>query len=88
MISWALPKHIEPLLSTNQFTLLAVHMGIDGRRLGDEEMAARKYTLNSDDVYIIATIPVGAIGGYLKVWFCCVHVDLQYSSQSILLQST
>lgn len=88
MISWAMPKRIGPLLSTNKFKLLAVRMGIDGQRLGDEEMAARKYTLNIHDVYIITTIPVGAIGGYLKVWFCCRHVDLQYFSQSILLQST
>lgn len=65
-----MPKHIVPLLSTNKFKLLEVYMGVDGQRLGAEEMAARKYTLNINDLHIIITIPVGAVGGYLTVWLC------------------
>ncbi|CAL8315679.1 unnamed protein product [Lota lota] len=65
-ISWFMPRHIDPLISTEKFTLLEVHMGVDGQRLDAEEMAARKYTLNINDVHIITEIPVGAIGGYFK----------------------
>nr|XP_046229753.1 uncharacterized protein LOC124050865 [Scatophagus argus] len=65
-ISWFLPRHIDPLISSGQFTLLEVHMGIDGQRLEPAEMAARRYSLSVNDVHIIVEIPVGAVGGYFK----------------------
>ncbi|KAK0137803.1 Zona pellucida sperm-binding protein 2 [Merluccius polli] len=66
MISWFMPRHIDPLISADKYKLLEVHMGVDGQRLDAEEMAARKYSLNINDVHIVTKIPVGAVGGYLK----------------------
>ncbi|KAM7395242.1 hypothetical protein PAMA_006823 [Pampus argenteus] len=65
-ISWYLPRHIDPLISSQQFQLLEVHMGINGQRLDSAEMAARGYTMTVNDIHIIAEIPVGAVGGYFK----------------------
>lgn len=42
-------------------------MGVNGQRLEPTEMAARRYSLTVNDVYIIVEIPVGAVGGYFKV---------------------
>ena len=66
-ISWFLPRHIDPLVSSGHFRLLEVHMGVDGQRLDPAEMAARGYTLSVNDVYIVVEIPIGAVGGYFKV---------------------
>lgn len=66
-ITWYLPWHISPLISSEQFRLLEVHVGIDGVRLHPDEMAARRYSLTVDDDYIILQIPVGAVGGFFKV---------------------
>ncbi|XP_075940163.1 uncharacterized protein LOC142941920 [Anarhichas minor] len=65
-ISWFLPRNIEPLTSSSQFQLLEVHMGVDGQRLNVAEMAARHYSLSVNNVYILAKIPVGAVGGHFK----------------------
>ncbi|XP_041815323.1 uncharacterized protein LOC121622432 [Chelmon rostratus] len=66
MISWFLPRHIEPLISSSQFKLLEVHVGVDGQRLDPAEMAARRYSLSVTDLHVILQIPVGAVGGYFK----------------------
>lgn len=66
-ISWYLPRHIDPLISSSQFKLLEVHMGINGQRLDAAEMAARQYAMTVNDIHIIVEIPVGAVGGYFKV---------------------
>ncbi|CAL8392189.1 unnamed protein product [Arctogadus glacialis] len=73
-ISWFMPRHIDPLISADRFKLLEVHMGVNGQRLDAEEMAARQYTLVINDVHIITKIPVGAIGGYMKV---CLTLSTQ-----------
>ncbi|CAK6979205.1 uncharacterized protein LOC128376852 [Scomber scombrus] len=65
-ITWYLPQHIDPLISSSQFKLLEVHMGIDGQRLDAVEMAARQYAVTVNDVHIIVEIPIGAVGGYSK----------------------
>ena len=67
MITWFLPRHIDPLISSGQSKLLEVHMGIDGQRLDAAEMAARQYSLSINDLHIVIGIPVGAVGGYFKV---------------------
>lgn len=67
VIRWILPKRIDPLLSSGQFTLLEIHMGVNGQRLDAEEMAVRGYALTVNDVYIVVEIPIGAVGGYYKV---------------------
>ncbi|XP_071396804.1 uncharacterized protein [Centroberyx affinis] len=66
MISWFLPRHIDPLISSNQFKLLEVHMGVNGQRLDAAEMAARQYSISVNDIHIVVGIPVGAAGGYFK----------------------
>ncbi|GAA6228835.1 uncharacterized protein LOC108895975 [Lates japonicus] len=65
-ITWYLPRHIDPLISSGQLQLLEVHIGVDGQRLDPAEMAARQYSLSINDVHIIIQIPVGAVGGYFK----------------------
>ncbi|TMS12097.1 Zona pellucida sperm-binding protein 2 [Larimichthys crocea] len=65
-ITWFLPRHIDPLIYSGQFKLLEVHMGVDGQRLEPPEIAARRYSLTVNDVYIIVEIPIGAVGGYFK----------------------
>ncbi|XP_023270767.1 uncharacterized protein LOC111661437 [Seriola lalandi dorsalis] len=65
-ITWHLPRHIDPLISSGQFNLLEVHMGVDGQRLDAAEMAARQYALFISDIHIVIQIPVGAVGGYFK----------------------
>ncbi|XP_070781578.1 uncharacterized protein [Enoplosus armatus] len=65
-ISWFLPRHIDPLISSGQFKLLEVHVGVDGQRLDAAEMAARRYSLSVGDVHVVVEIPVGAVGGYFK----------------------
>ncbi|XP_059212233.1 uncharacterized protein LOC131990981 [Centropristis striata] len=65
-ISWFLPRHIDPLISSGQFQLLEVHMGVDGERLDGAEMDARQYSLSVNDMHIILEIPVGAVGGHFK----------------------
>lgn len=66
-ITWFLPRHIDPLVSSGQFQLMEVHMGVDGQRLTPAEMAARGYSLSVNDIHVIVEIPIGAVGGYSKV---------------------
>ncbi|XP_075869688.1 uncharacterized protein LOC142879981 [Nelusetta ayraudi] len=62
-ILWALPWHIDPLISSEKFELLEVHLSVDGQRLEAPDLAARKFSLNISDAYVIVEIPVGADGG-------------------------
>ncbi|XP_034554945.1 uncharacterized protein LOC117823812 [Notolabrus celidotus] len=65
-ITWFLPRHLDPLISSGQFHLLEVHMGVNGQRLEPPEMAARGYSMSVNDDYIIVEIPVGAVGGHMQ----------------------
>ncbi|XP_049613172.1 uncharacterized protein [Syngnathus scovelli] len=64
MISWFLPTRIDPLISSSQFRLLEVHIGVDGRRLNADELSARRYNVTVDNMYIMVQIPIGAPGGF------------------------
>uniref|UniRef100_A0A8C7HUW4 ZP domain-containing protein n=1 Tax=Oncorhynchus kisutch TaxID=8019 RepID=A0A8C7HUW4_ONCKI len=66
VITWYMLKHIDPLFSSDAFTMLEVYMGIDAKRLDTEEMAARNYSVLVTEAHIIVEIPVGAVGGYFK----------------------
>ncbi|XP_074471896.1 uncharacterized protein LOC141756224 [Sebastes fasciatus] len=66
LISWFLPRHVDPLISSQQFKLLEVHVGVDGERLDAAEMAARRYSLSVTDLHVVVEIPVGAVGGHFK----------------------
>ncbi|KAJ7988051.1 hypothetical protein DPEC_G00319630 [Dallia pectoralis] len=80
LISWYLPRHIDPLFSSDAFTLLELYMGIDGKRLDRKEMAARKYSVSVTEIHIIVEIPVGAVGGYYKSY---VQDNQYFSSYAI-----
>uniref|UniRef100_A0A671VZB9 ZP domain-containing protein n=1 Tax=Sparus aurata TaxID=8175 RepID=A0A671VZB9_SPAAU len=83
-ISWFLPRHIDPLVSSGHFRLLEVHMGVDGQRLDPAEMAARGYTLSVNDVYIVVEIPIGAVGGYFKSRVQDDHYYTYYAIEPML----
>lgn len=50
-----------------KFKIVEMHMGINGQRLDQSQMAARGYTLSTTDLHIIMEIPVGSPDGYYKV---------------------
>lgn len=54
MITWYMPRHLDPLISSDAFTMLDVYMGIDAKRLDAEEMAARKYYFSVSDALVSA----------------------------------
>uniref|UniRef100_A0A667XWR0 Uncharacterized LOC115356181 n=1 Tax=Myripristis murdjan TaxID=586833 RepID=A0A667XWR0_9TELE len=83
-ISWYLPTHIDPLISSNQFKLLEVHMGVDGQRLSAAEMAARHYSMAVNDMHIVVEIPVGAAGGYFKSHVQDDHYLTSYTIEPML----
>lgn len=66
-ILWALPWHIDPLISSEKFELLEFNLSVGGRRLNALELASLKYSVNISDAYIIVEIPVGADGGFFQV---------------------
>lgn len=74
LISWFLPRHVDPLISSQQFKLLEVHVGVDGERLDAAEMAARRYSLSVTDLHVVVEIPVGAVGGHFKVTFTFIYI--------------
>nr|XP_015802920.2 uncharacterized protein LOC107377668 [Nothobranchius furzeri] len=65
-ITWYLPRHIDPLISSGSFNLLELNFGIKGQRLDAGEMQARQYSVSLNEFYIITEIPIGAVGGYYK----------------------
>uniref|UniRef100_A0A3P9KZA9 Uncharacterized LOC101170068 n=1 Tax=Oryzias latipes TaxID=8090 RepID=A0A3P9KZA9_ORYLA len=79
-ITWYLPRHIDPMITSQQFTLLEVHFGINGQRMDAGEMQANKYSLALTDHYIVTEIPIGAAGGYFKSH---VQANLYYISYMI-----
>lgn len=67
MISWFLPARIDPVISSNQFRLLEVHMGVDGKRLDPDEVSTRRYNISVDNMYIVVRIPIGSPDGFFMV---------------------
>ncbi|XP_035535234.1 zona pellucida protein AX 1 isoform X1 [Morone saxatilis] len=65
VISWHVPRHMAPLME-GSFTILEMHMGINGLRLGKSQMATGGYTLSTTDFHIVIEIPVGSPNGYYK----------------------
>uniref|UniRef100_A0A3Q3B3F3 Uncharacterized LOC108233398 n=2 Tax=Kryptolebias marmoratus TaxID=37003 RepID=A0A3Q3B3F3_KRYMA len=65
-ITWYLPRQPDPVITSGQFNLLAVHFGINGQRLNAAEMQAQQYTVSVNDFFIVTEIPIGAVGGYYK----------------------
>ncbi|XP_056620677.1 zona pellucida protein AX 2 [Triplophysa dalaica] len=76
LISWRVPLHITPLVSSG-VEIFEVHMGVNGRRLSYEEMASRNYTMTFTDSHIVVEIPIGAPDGNYKshVQTECYHIS-------------
>ncbi|XP_062324228.1 uncharacterized protein LOC134025304 [Osmerus eperlanus] len=66
MITWSVPQRIDPLVSSCNFQLKEVFLGVEGMRLSPGEVMARRYSLSLNKMHIILQIPVGAVGGYFK----------------------
>ncbi|KAM9703793.1 uncharacterized protein ACNS7B_002373 [Menidia menidia] len=66
IITWYLPRQIDPMITSGHYNLMEVHFGINGQRLDGAEMQARQYSLSLNDLYIVTQIPIGAVGGYYK----------------------
>lgn len=78
MISWHVPRHISPLVSS-EVEILEVHMGVNGRTLTPEEMGSRHYAMTFTESHIVVKIPIGAPDGYYKVEFlisCVLRLTL------------
>ncbi|XP_028253048.1 uncharacterized protein LOC114428649 [Parambassis ranga] len=65
-ITWYVPRHIDPLISSSDFQLLEVHVGLDGQRITFADMEARQFSMSVNDMLIILEIPVGAAGGFFQ----------------------
>ncbi|XP_062406280.1 uncharacterized protein LOC134097420 [Sardina pilchardus] len=66
MITWRLPRHITPLLSSGSSETLEAYMGIEGRRLDKASMVAKGYSLYATDSHIVIEMPIGSPDGYYK----------------------
>lgn len=83
MITWYVPRCIHPLLASNDCKTLEVHMGIDGERLGEADMASRGYTMTATDAHIIIKLPVGGPDGYYKSRVQD-HYHISYSIEAMI----
>lgn len=70
LITWYMPRYITPLMIVPQHQILAVHMGINGKRLSQAEMNARGHTMTISELQILISLPVGGPDGYYKVGQC------------------
>ncbi|XP_048840791.1 uncharacterized protein LOC125714330 [Brienomyrus brachyistius] len=84
LITWTLPRIISPLLTSAAFTLLEVHMGIDGKQLDGITMASRGYVLTLTDLYITVQIPVGAQDGHFKSYAPGYQYHIAYTIEPML----
>ena len=66
-MTWYVPRHIYPLLASNTCETLELHMGIDGERLDESQMASRGYTMSVTNSHFVIELPVGGPDGYYKV---------------------
>lgn len=57
-------------------------MGIDGKQISSEQMAARRYVLTIEDEKIAMKIPIGGPDGYYKV---CLFLSLTALSLELKL---
>ena len=67
LISWRLPRHITPLLSSSSCETLEAYMGIDGQRMDEATMIAQGYYFYVTDTHFVVEMPIGSPYGYYKV---------------------
>lgn len=63
-----MPIYITPLRASQEHDLLELYMGIDGKRLSQEQMNAMGYGLSLTKTQIVVSLPIGGPDGYYKVW--------------------
>ena len=67
LISWRLPRHLTPLLSSSSCETLEAYMGIDGQRMDEATMIAQGYYFYVTDTHFVVEMPIGSPYGYYKV---------------------
>lgn len=65
-----MPRYLTPLMVQHTYELLELHMGIGGKRLSQEQMTDRGYSVTLTESQIITTLPMGGPDGYYKVCSC------------------
>ncbi|RXN26748.1 zona pellucida sperm-binding 2-like isoform X2 [Labeo rohita] len=83
MISWHVPRHISPLVSS-EVEILEVHMGVNGRTLTPEEMGSRHYAMTFTESHIVVKIPIGAPDGYYKSYVLKDQYHVSYTIEPML----
>lgn len=66
VITWRLPRHITPLLSSTSSEIIEAYMGIDGQRLDEAIITARGYSFYATDYHFVIEMPIGSPDGYYK----------------------
>ncbi|MBN3301223.1 ZP2 protein, partial [Amia calva] len=66
MITWTVPRVIDPLVTSQPFKSLDLALGVDGKKLDPETIRARDYRVDVNPDVITVQFPVGAAGGYYK----------------------
>ncbi|XP_041951085.1 uncharacterized protein LOC121711502 [Alosa sapidissima] len=84
-ITWSVPRHIHPLLTTNTCETLEVHMGIDGEQLDESQLLSKGYTMSVTDSLIIIELPVGGPDGYYKSHVSQYQYHILYSIEAMVV---
>uniref|UniRef100_A0A3B1ITE6 Zona pellucida protein AX 1 n=1 Tax=Astyanax mexicanus TaxID=7994 RepID=A0A3B1ITE6_ASTMX len=84
VITWYMPRHITPLMIYNQYDLLELYMGIDGKRLDTTQMNAKGYSLSVTNSHVIISLPVGGPDGYYKSHVLDYQYHTTYSIEPML----
>ncbi|XP_028295584.1 uncharacterized protein LOC114457744 [Gouania willdenowi] len=84
LITWYIPRRIDPLISSGHFQLHEVHMGVDGQRLSADQIKTHQYTMSVNDVHIVIDIPIGAAGGYFKSHVKDGHYLISYTIEPMV----
>eukprot|EP00062_Callorhinchus_milii_P015022 gi/632964973/ref/XP_007898660.1/ PREDICTED: uncharacterized protein LOC103183151 [Callorhinchus milii] len=78
-ITWTIPRAIPPLsLEIEKFFDNSIILGVNNTILDQTTITKRHYTLEYNDTNIVATIPVGAEGGYYKSYVSEGQYGIKY----------
>ncbi|XP_037305477.2 uncharacterized protein LOC119195013 [Pungitius pungitius] len=83
LISWHVPRRLTPLVD-GSFEVLELHMGINGKRLDQSQMATRGYTLSTTRHHIVIEIPVASPDGHCKSHAPDYQYHITYSVEPML----
>ncbi|XP_031437603.1 uncharacterized protein LOC116223787 [Clupea harengus] len=83
-MTWYVPRHIYPLLASNTCETLELHMGIDGERLDESQMASRGYTMSVTNSHFVIELPVGGPDGYYKSYAPEYQYHISYYIEAMI----